>query len=1100
MFVDIDGTLPAQYALADRIEGSHIQQLQVERYQGRMQVEEVKGRRERVIGYHILVPNRLPITLWDKAIAVEDDAVNLLRMKRGSVPAGPDEWALDDGSCDWYRPTPLSLAQEDTEISRERCRAVVSSWVGQFHYVEEEVLPDGSIRAGLRPPQSGAVHAVLAHWKVSDVPATVVMPTGTGKTETMLALTVACRIERLLVLVPSDTLRTQIAGKFLSFGWLRRFGVVGSGARYPVVAMLQEIPASTEALNNVLHRANVVVTTMSIATGGSEVVQRELVEWSTHVFIDEAHHVAAKTWSEFKSICAHKRVIQFTATPFRQDGKQVDGKVIFNYPLRKAQSEGYFKPVRFRPVAEYYPELADEAICDAAVETLESDLRNHLDHLVLARAETITDAKRLHELYLERAPQHNPVLIHSKMGQRAKQESLVALGERASRIIVCVDMLGEGFDLPSLKIAALHGVHKSLAITLQFTGRFTRSAPGIGDATVIANIADASVEERLRELYAEDSDWNTLLRNLSEGATDEEVRRSEFVEGFRAENPEISLQNVYPKMSAVVYRTSCENWSPQRIVDEIDERRLYAGPFINHEQRTLVVVTQEREPVQWGDIKDLRDVTWNLYAFHWNSEQNLLFINSSDNSSVHEELAYAVAGDASRLVRGETIFRPLYGINRFVILNLGLRHILSRSIQFSMHTGTDVGTALAEALRENKSKSNLFGKGYADGAVITLGCSQKGRVWAHRVASSLAEWVDWCQGIGARLIDEAIRTEEIFLNVVVPREITARPAVVPVAVEWDAEMVYRSETNVLLTADGVHYSIYEAELAISSFEAAGPLSFKLVLPTVGPVYEVRLREGGVDYVQTDGPAVTIAVGRKTVSLVDWFAEQSPVIYFADGSMLVANELSELPAGHRRVPFNVEKITPWNWGATNIQMESQRAERRAASIQRHVIDRILAEQVDPGHESIVFDDDGSGEIADIVALTASPNELCVRLFHLKYSSEPHTGGRVKDLYEVCGQVQRSIVWRHDVERMLERMKSRELRRRGTGGTRFERGDLGDLHRLKQRLPSLGVKFEIFAVQPGVSKAEVSVAQLELLAVTESYLRETIAVDFRLIASA
>ena len=37
-------------------------------------------------------------------------------------------------------------------------------------------------------------------------------------------------------------------------------------------------------------------------------------------------------------------------------------------------------------------------------------------------------------------------------------------------------MLGEGFDLPELKIAAFHDVKKSLPITLQFAGRFTRTS------------------------------------------------------------------------------------------------------------------------------------------------------------------------------------------------------------------------------------------------------------------------------------------------------------------------------------------------------------------------------------------------------------------------------------------------------------------------------------------------------------------------------------------------------------------------------------------------------------------------------------------------
>jgi superfamily II DNA or RNA helicase len=42
-------------------------------------------------------------------------------------------------------------------------------------------------------------------------PATVVLPTGTGKTKTMLPLFASERPGRVLVLVPSERLRAQIA-------------------------------------------------------------------------------------------------------------------------------------------------------------------------------------------------------------------------------------------------------------------------------------------------------------------------------------------------------------------------------------------------------------------------------------------------------------------------------------------------------------------------------------------------------------------------------------------------------------------------------------------------------------------------------------------------------------------------------------------------------------------------------------------------------------------------------------------------------------------------------------------------------------------------
>ena len=59
-----------------------------------------------------------------------------------------------------------------------------------------------------------------------------------------------------------------------------------------------------------------------------------------------------------------------------------------------------------------------------------------------------------------------------------KEEILKNFRSGTLRIIVCVDMLGEGFDLPSLKIAGLHDVHKSEAVTFQFVGRLTLEEEG----------------------------------------------------------------------------------------------------------------------------------------------------------------------------------------------------------------------------------------------------------------------------------------------------------------------------------------------------------------------------------------------------------------------------------------------------------------------------------------------------------------------------------------------------------------------------------------------------------------------------------------------
>lgn len=84
----------------------------------------------------------------------------------------------------------------------------------------------------------------------------------------------------------------------------------------------------------------------------------------------------------------------------------------------------------------------------------------------------------------------------------------------------------------TLKIAAIHDLHKSLGITLQFVGRFARVQAGVGDATVVVGRSDAIHDDNLRSLYSEDPDWNLLIRDLSERATAAEEEASEFDEGF----------------------------------------------------------------------------------------------------------------------------------------------------------------------------------------------------------------------------------------------------------------------------------------------------------------------------------------------------------------------------------------------------------------------------------------------------------------------------------------------------------------------------------------------------------------------------------------
>src|SRR6218665_66632 len=175
--------------------------------------------------------------------------------------------------------------------------AALASWTNAFRF-QTETTSGG--RPALRTPQVGALHAIHAHWSVSDEVATVVMPTGTGKTETMLSTLVSAACRRVLIIVPTDALRAQIAEKFLTLGLLKvtNNAVLDESAQRPVVGTLLKKPSSPEEVDAFFSPCNVVVTTSQLAGGCTSDVRARMAQQCTHLFIDEAHHVEAGTWKD----------------------------------------------------------------------------------------------------------------------------------------------------------------------------------------------------------------------------------------------------------------------------------------------------------------------------------------------------------------------------------------------------------------------------------------------------------------------------------------------------------------------------------------------------------------------------------------------------------------------------------------------------------------------------------------------------------------------------------------------------------------------------------------------------------------------------------
>ena len=80
-----------------------------------------------------------------------------------------------------------------------------------------------------------------------------------------------------------------------------------------------------------------------------------------------------------------------------------------------------------------------------------------------------------------------------------------------------------------------------------------------------------------------------------------------------------------------------------------------------------------------------------------------------------------------------------------------------------------------------------------------------------------------------------------------------------------------------------------------------------------------------------------------------------------------------------------------------------------------------------------------------------------------------------------------------------MRRESLRTGNARATRFERGSIEILQTIREIAYVVPVSMTVAIVQPGVSKAELSNDQLQLLGVTENYLSEMYQLGFTVIVN-
>ena len=966
---------------------------------------------------------------------------------------------------------------------RTTAAEVLESLVGQFAYKQETAT-----EKGLRLPQIGALHAVSANWTLSTKePVTIVMPTGAGKTETMVAIFAAHRIPRLLIIVPSDALRNQIARKFESYGVLQDYGIIGLPAKKPIVGRVEHGFKTKVGAEEYVKTCNVVIATTSALNESDSSIRSVFLEQFTHLFVDEAHHIAAKTWKDVRDRFIGKPVVQFTATPFREDGQRMGGKIIYSFPLKDAQKLGIFSDINYISVVDF--NNVDIAIAKTAIEKLREDLSNNLDHVLMARVRTKKRADELLPVYEELAPDLKPIVLYSGLKTKTYEQRLSQLLKLESKIVVCVNMLGEGFDLPALKIAAIHDPHRSLGVTLQFIGRFARvGGIRLGEATAVVGRGHRNVDVRLRELYAEDSDWNKVIRNISEDAIEEQKEMSEFEHAFSNLPEDISIVNLSPKMSTVAYKTQSSSWNPEKI-EKVYKNRLLNPPAINYAEHVAWFVTKDVEMVVWGDVKSIAQTTYSLFIAYWDKRHRMLYINSSNNEGVFKELAEALCGDSVELCKGGSVYKTMASLNRRIATNVGLLDTRNRDSKFELRVGADVIGALDEEARRNKSQTNIFAHGLdsESGERQSVGASLKGRIWSYKAAASIKHWMTWAESIGAKLIDPNIDPAEVMDGFIVPEPLQSRPADYAVlGLEWPTESwLDVSDSTQIQIGDSVA-SFNDADLTVTDNSCNGPIPFAVSLPDGAEAkYLLTMDRGKMLFSAVDiGYAAFYVRPRSTVPFVDFLNEFGLRVLLSKEAIIEPEMVLIVPRTSASA-YRKEMLQTIDWSNTDLRVESQGRERNPRSIQARVIEHIKTLDC----WDMIIDDDSAGEVADIVALKIEGSELLVNLVHCKYSSG-QPGARVEDLYEVCGQAQKSIRRRLDQEAMIEKLIYREKnRQRKYGYSGIIVGDNLKLMRIADKSRLLRPKFTITIAQPGVSKSQVSVEQLELIASTEKYIKDS-----------
>ncbi|RZJ81407.1 MAG: hypothetical protein EOO20_25185, partial [Chryseobacterium sp.] len=375
------------------------------------------------------------------------------------------------------------------------------------------------------------------------------------------------------------------------------------------------------------------------------------------VFVDEAHHSRARSWKHLLDTYSNSKQILLTATPFRRDKKDIKARLIYSYPLKQAFENNLFSRINFIPVkTNLFQTEEDKNIAIAKKAEMIYNERLNPEHKIIVRTDTKSGADQLKKIYDAHTKLKLDV-IHSKLSEKFIKIRIKQLREGQLDGIICVDMMGEGYDFPALKIAAVHIPHKSLAITLQFVGRISRTNIAEGNvATVVAGEHEFAIESY--QLFTHDTkDWSIVLPDLHKAKIQKTEQEQEFFDSFEnltepkplfdfdnegqieVDNDDLrpffhvkAYEIIPPVQNALFDPDATEEPINIAIDINFEGTSLFKNPVIRHhhvsaEFDVAVFVVSELKTPKWY-LKDdmLKDIQNELIIIYYNRDNRFLYI------------------------------------------------------------------------------------------------------------------------------------------------------------------------------------------------------------------------------------------------------------------------------------------------------------------------------------------------------------------------------------------------------------------------------------------------------------------------------------------